>query len=54
MRYAQEIAEEADGKVIITPDHGEAYGEQGVWGHHIETQVPALTEVPWLEVEEVK
>jgi hypothetical protein len=37
IRYAQEIAEEADAKVIITSDHREAYGEQEVWGHHIET-----------------
>ncbi|GAA0278304.1 hypothetical protein GCM10009000_111890 [Halobacterium noricense] len=40
-----------DGKVVVTADHGEAFGEQGVWEHHIETHIPALVEVPWLEVD---
>jgi len=39
------------GDVIITADHGEAFGEEGVWEHHIETPIPPLIEVPWLEVE---
>jgi len=39
------------GDVIITSDHGEAFGEEGVWEHHIETPIPPLIEVPWLEVE---
>lgn len=49
----QKIVKEVDGKVIITSDHGEAYGEQGIWGHHIETHIPPLVEVPWLEVKSV-
>ncbi|QFU82770.1 histidine phosphatase family protein [Natronorubrum aibiense] len=46
-----ELVEELDGKVIVTADHGEAFGEEGVWEHHIETHIPPLMEVPWLEVE---
>jgi|GEM_PF-254196 hypothetical protein len=45
-----EIAEELDGQVVVTADHGEAFGEQGVWEHHIETHIPPLVEVPWLEL----
>lgn len=41
---------ELDGTVVVTADHGEAFGEEGVWEHHIETYIPPLTEVPWLEV----
>ncbi len=37
-----------DGRVVVTADHGEAFGEAGVWEHHIETHIPALMEVPWL------
>lgn len=37
--------------VVVTADHGEAFGEQGVWEHHIETYIPPLIEVPWLRVE---
>lgn len=41
-------------KVIITSDHGEAFGEQNTYGHPIETHIPTLVEVPWFEVEGVK
>ncbi|WP_436345434.1 hypothetical protein [Natronorubrum sp. FCH18a] len=40
-----------DGRVVVTADHGEAFGEEGVWEHHVETHIPPLMEVPWLEVE---
>ncbi|RLM56995.1 hypothetical protein DVK02_04120 [Halobellus sp. Atlit-31R] len=40
-----------DGTVVVTADHGEAFGEEGVWEHHIETHIPPLVEVPWLVVE---
>jgi len=46
-----DIVDDLDGTVIVTADHGEAFGEEGVWEHHIETYIPALMEVPWLEVE---
>lgn len=51
LEEVEELVEELDGKVVVTSDHGEAFGEQGVWEHHIETHIPALVEVPWLEVE---
>ncbi|QGA80157.1 hypothetical protein [Candidatus Nanohalobium constans] len=54
LECVQELATDLDGKVVITSDHGEAFGEQGVWGHHIETHIPPLIEVPWLEVENTK
>ena len=50
----EDIAEfvvELDGDVVVTADHGEAFGEEGVWEHHIETHIPALVEVPWLELD---
>lgn len=54
MEAAREMVKELDGKVVVTSDHGEAFGEEGVWEHHVETHIPALMEVPWLEVEGVK
>jgi len=48
-----EIVPELEGDVVVTADHGEAFGEQGIWEHHIETHIPPLVEVPWLEVEGV-
>ncbi|WP_306060655.1 hypothetical protein [Natronococcus wangiae] len=46
-----DLIPELDGRVVVTADHGEAFGEEGVWEHHIETHIPSLMEVPWLEVE---
>lgn len=54
MEQAQELAQDLEGDVVITSDHGEAFGEQGVWEHHIETHIPALVEVPWLRVEKIE
>lgn len=46
-----DLVSDLDGSVVVTADHGEAFGEEGVWEHHIETPIPALVEVPWLELE---
>lgn len=45
-----DLVAELDGRVVVTADHGEAFGEQGVWEHHVETYIPPLVEVPWFEV----
>lgn len=50
LESVSDLVTELDGTVIVTADHGEAFGEEGVWEHHIETYIPALMEVPWLEV----
>lgn len=36
-------------KVVITSDHGEAFGEGGLYGHPSNTDLSCLTEVPWVE-----
>jgi hypothetical protein len=51
---AAELAADLDGRVVITSDHGEAFGEQGIWEHHVETPIPELIEVPWLVVDDVE
>ncbi len=38
------------GRVAITADHGELFGEYGVFGHVEEMYVPELIEVPYLAV----
>lgn len=37
-------------EVFITSDHGQAYGDEGVWFHPIENDLPVLRNVPWLKV----
>lgn len=44
------LVEELDGKVVVTADHGESFGEEYEWGHPIGSRNPVLVEVPWLEV----
>lgn len=50
LRNVSSLIKKLDGKTIVTADHGEAFGEQGVWEHPLETHIPVLIEVPWLEV----
>ncbi|MBZ6496138.1 hydrolase [Haloterrigena longa] len=38
-----------DGRVAITADHGNLFGEWGLYGHPMQTPVPALLTVPWAE-----
>lgn len=34
---------------VITADHGEAFGERGLYGHPSNTDLSCLTHVPWIE-----
>jgi len=40
-----------DGRVAVTADHGNAMGEWHLYGHVERVALPALREVPWVEVE---
>lgn len=44
------LVDSLEGKTVVTTDHGEAFGENGTWEHPIETHIPVLVEVPWLEI----
>ena len=50
LKSISNLIDDLDGKTVITSDHGEAFGEQGIWEHPLETHIPVLIEVPWLEV----
>lgn len=41
------LAEGWEGRVIITADHGEGFGENGICGHYDGIRTPDLLEVPW-------
>lgn len=38
-------------RTVITSDHGNAFGEWGIFGHPIGFQHPAVKNVPWAETE---
>jgi hypothetical protein len=43
------LVENVSGRVAITADHGNLFGEWGLYGHPMHTPVPALLSVPWTE-----
>ncbi len=49
--YAQKIAEEFDGKTVITSDHGNLVGEKGLYGHPDGMDLKPLRKVPWEVIE---
>lgn len=49
--YVREVVDHVDGRVLITADHGNAFGEWGVYGHPFAWPQPAVRRVPWLLVD---
>lgn len=47
----KELLSHLDGKIVITADHGEAFGEKGVFSHPSFVYTKELVEVPWLVIE---
>lgn len=47
----RKLFEEADGKVVVTSDHGEHLGESGLWLHPGSVVSEELRAVPWVEIE---
>jgi len=45
------LVENVTGRVAITADHGNLFGEWGLYGHPMHTPVPALLAVPWAETD---
>jgi len=43
------LCDNVDGRVAVTADHGNCFGEWGLYGHPMHTPVPALLAVPWGE-----
>ncbi len=53
LRYVLEevsaLVENVAGRVAVTADHANLFGEWGLYGHPMHTPVPALLRVPWAE-----
>jgi hypothetical protein len=45
--HVRRLREELPGRTVVTSDHGNAFGEWGVYGHG-GPHIPALVDVPWL------
>ncbi|WP_435102464.1 hypothetical protein [Halarchaeum sp. P4] len=40
-------------KVVISSDHGQALGEDGLWDHTMRVKHPSMKQVPWIETSAV-
>lgn len=45
--HVERLTANVDGTVAITADHGNAFGEWGMWGHRAHVPSSALRRVPW-------
>lgn len=50
----QKLIDKLDGRIIVTADHGEAFGEKFVFGHSSGIYTKELTEIPWFIVKNGK
>ena len=54
LKNVNNLVDSLEGKIVITSDHGEAFGEEGEYLHPYNSNNPVLREVPWLEVKDTK
>jgi len=61
LKYVEKLVKILDGKIVITSDHGEAFGEKfhpiipiKVYGHPKNVRIDALVKVPWFVINKPK
>ncbi|WP_026046163.1 hypothetical protein [Halorubrum sp. T3] len=47
----ESLAANVDGRIAVTADHGNLFGEWGLYGHPMHAPVPALLAVPWATID---
>lgn len=47
--HVSDLVETLSGKTVVTSDHGNAFGQFGVYGHPSRRFLESLVKVPWLE-----
>lgn len=50
MPYVEKLVDFLDGKVVVTSDHGNCFGEFGLFCHPQSIHIPPLVDVPYLEI----
>lgn len=51
LEHVSRLLANLSGKIVISADHGNLLGENGLYGHLSWSNHPKLREIPWLEVE---
>ncbi|MFQ5885465.1 MAG: hypothetical protein ACE5IO_10250, partial [Thermoplasmata archaeon] len=49
--WVMRLVQVLKGRVVITSDHGNLFGEYGLFRHPRGLYLPELTQVPWLELQ---
>ena len=50
MPHVEKLVNNLKGKIVITSDHGEGFGEMGLFCHPKMIHIPPLVDVPYLEI----
>lgn len=50
LEHVQSLIDDLDGKTVVTSDHGNVFGQWGMYGHPPKKFLRKLVYVPWLEV----
>lgn len=48
--HVETLVENLGGDIVIASDHGNAFGEYGIYGHPCHVAIPAIRRVPWARV----
>lgn len=51
LKEVEKLLEELEGRIIVTADHGECFGEYWLYAHPGKIYIKPLVEVPWLVIE---
>lgn len=51
LEEVEKLLEKLEGKIIVTADHGECFGEYWLYAHPGKIYIKPLVEVPWLVIE---
>jgi hypothetical protein len=51
LSYTEELCAHLDGEIVVSADHGEGFGESGVYAHPPWANCKQTLQVPWLTVE---
>ena len=54
LKEVKKLVNHLDGRIIITADHGEAFGEKFIWEHVPGVYTKELIEIPWLVIDKPK
>jgi hypothetical protein len=50
LEYIKKLLDYLKGKIIITSDHGNCFGEFGLFSHPPKIHIPPLIDIPYLEI----